>query len=98
MSAIDESSIYDSIPKHARHIAKSAKRRLAELKTSKEPVGLSTGFRTLDDVGVRLVDGELVVELVELVVDVVDEVEGGTNVVVDVVVADVPTIGIVKEL
>ncbi len=61
MSAIDESSIYDSIPKHARHIAKSAKRRLAELKTSKEPVGLSTGFRTLDDVGVRLVDGELVV-------------------------------------
>ena len=45
-----------------------------------------------------MVDVELVVELVELVVDVVDEVEGGTNVVVDVVVADVPTIGIVKEL
>lgn len=59
MSALDESSIYDSIPKHARHVAKSAKRRLAELQTSKDPVGLSTGFKTLDDAGIRLVDGEL---------------------------------------
>lgn len=61
MSAIDESSIYDSIPKHARHIAKAAKRRLAELRMQGEPVGLSTGFRTLDDAGIRLVEGELIV-------------------------------------
>ena len=61
MSAIDESSIYDSIPKHVRHIAKAAKRRLSELRTSGAPVGLSTGFNTLDGAGIRLVEGELII-------------------------------------
>jgi replicative DNA helicase len=59
MSALDESSIYDSIPVHAKHIAKATKRRLAEMRRETEPVGLSTGFTTLDETGIRLADSEL---------------------------------------
>jgi replicative DNA helicase len=49
------------MPRSARHIGRDARGRIGKWRTQTEAEGLSTGFATLDDGGIRLFDNELII-------------------------------------
>lgn len=61
MSLDAEQDLYSSMPRTSRHIGRDARERVRRWQERTEPEGLSTGFVTLDDGGIRLFDNELVV-------------------------------------
>lgn len=61
MSLDEGQSLYESMPRSARHIGRDARGRISKWRTQTEAEGFSTGFSTLDDGGIRLFDNELVI-------------------------------------
>lgn len=61
MSLDEGQSLYESMPRSSRHIARDARVRIKKWRDESEPEGLSTGFVTLDDGGIRLFDNDLMI-------------------------------------